>query len=863
MRFLYFGDKHERPTTPESRLDDFRETQRAKTQEIIELGKKYGVTAFLEPGDFFDSPNPPLDFVAEVMGMWTGQNFHEVMAKVISGEWKEEAIVQVLKDYIPLIGVVGNHELYGNNIRTLNKTAIGFVHRMGLIRFATKENPCFFYTEDGLKIAITGTHYHLDIDHPEHIEEDYVVQEKLGDYHIHIVHGMLSDKSLGSHIRHTLIDQIKHTKADLTISGHDHIGFPLTEIDGKYFVNPGAVVRLSNSLKEMNRIPKVLLIDISKEHGMRLTEIPLKSAQKGEYVLSRAKITERKIKEERLEQFKKAVRDAGMKKATDIIEIIRDLADEKSIPSTVKEDLINRISEKKKEIQPVQQEVVEEAYIEKMVLENFQSHAYTELTFDKGFNIFVGESKQGKTAVLRAFSWVYENKPAGKRIIRTGADYARVTLYLSNGYVISRYMEARKGGKNGYEITDPKTGEVSFHNTKILPEVQRLLGFTPLIIDKDLQFDLNFMKQGDGWFLIGDQYSAPSKAKIIGGIYGVQYADAVFRELETEERKVNDRLKEVNGQLVKIEEDIRQYEYLKEVKKTIELCEIYWKEIELLQHRKEEILKVLQKQQELKRAIKESEQVIEQLKGLPLTNTILEETKKAQQMQERLQKCVSKYKEGKAKLNAIRDTLQRLQGLEQWKEDFLSLREMGKILWEIEKAWSNHRKIKEQLKQQQIIIQSTNHTEEMKKMFYQLQTMLIKQKEIKEKWEKVARAEQHYRKYKRGVEAIAETLQRTNSLPVIHRLYEEIKQWHQKKEKIQQLREQVRQVSHAMGEREKEIHTQSSKIHQLTLQYQHILQEVGQCPVCYGTIDQNTIHRIVSQLSPEGEMIACYHKKKN
>jgi exonuclease SbcC len=200
---------------------------------------------------------------------------------------------------------------------------IGFMEKLGLVRFATKENPYIITTEDGLKVAVTGAHFHLDIDYPENID-DYIVEEKLGDYHIHIVHGMLSDKSMGGVIRHTLIDQIKHTKADLTIAGHNHIGFPLTEVDGKYFVNPGAIPRLSNDVKEIARKPKVLLIDITRENGLKLKEIYLQDVQDGEIVLDRAKIEAKKDANEQIEEYKKAIRDAKVEKKADITEIINE-----------------------------------------------------------------------------------------------------------------------------------------------------------------------------------------------------------------------------------------------------------------------------------------------------------------------------------------------------------------------------------------------------------------------------------------------------------------------------------------------------------------------------------------------------------
>ena len=73
----------------------------------------------------------------------------------------------------------------------------------------------------------------------------------MGDYHIHIVHGTFMDKSYGKKFKHTTISEISHkTKADLTINGHDHIGYELVNIDNKLFINPGSPFRLSAEKKK-------------------------------------------------------------------------------------------------------------------------------------------------------------------------------------------------------------------------------------------------------------------------------------------------------------------------------------------------------------------------------------------------------------------------------------------------------------------------------------------------------------------------------------------------------------------------------------------------------------------------------------
>jgi DNA repair protein SbcC/Rad50 len=894
MKFLYFGDKHYRATSPENRLDDFRETMKRKTEEIIELGKKHKVSAFLQPGDFLDTPNPPLDYVAEVMQMWSGIDIFDILSKLTSGEpYDQEEVLKSLKNFVPLIGIAGNHELFGNNLNTLPKTMIGFINKIGLMKFATKENPFYFFTDDGLKIAITGTHYHLDIDSPEHID-DYVVDEKLGDYHIHMVHGYLTDKSKGDLFRHTLIDQIKHTKADLTITGHDHIGFPITEVDGKYFVNPGAIPRLSNDLKEINRQIKVLLIDITKEHGLQLKEIPLKSAVDGNMVLNRTKIIEKKKKEARLEEFKKAVREAGVKKATDISEIVRDIADNRKLSVTVRDKVVERISEKMQTMKAVEDGAVKEAYVSKIILENFQSHEFTELDFSEGFNIFVGESKQGKTSVLRAFDWVYENKPAGKRIIRIGADYSRVTVYLSNGYIISRYIEAKRSGKNGYEITDPNTGEVEFHNTKILPEVQKLLGMSTLNIDKDLQFNLNFMKQGTGWFLIGDQYSSPQKAKIIGGIYGTQYADAVIRDIDSETKRSNEKIKNANETLGKTENRLKEFDYLTDLQKSIEFMEKTVKEIEALKEKRANIEKLLIKREQLTQNINENQKSLDALKDLDKAYYLLSQIKEQSAKRKQLQELLEKHEKTSYSLKHLYHSLNALKNLNEAKGQMNDTLELLNKRNSIEKVVNKREEISKQIANETHILAKTEKLDKARRLIENLnkgfdkrnaieqfilkrenilksienENLLLKRtenvdkvksllKDVNEKTTlkremliKVKRAEElevKRDKNNKSLRAIYLTVEKTETIEVAKKRLEDMKESLLRKDTIERTLLEREKTKKHIEQEEKTIKESKNKMLKDIQVYQEVLEKAGKCPVCFGTVDKATINRIVQE----------------
>ncbi|BBW98944.1 AAA family ATPase [Geobacillus subterraneus] len=797
MKFLYFGDKHERVTTPKSRFDDFRSTQRKKTEEILRLGRLHEVQAFLQPGDFFDSPQPPLDFVAEVVEQWTEVPMQNLLFEYLQGKKDEFEIFSSMASRIPIIGVAGNHELFGNNLKTLPKTMIGFLNKVGFIQFATKANPVLFETEDGLTVAITGTHYHVNMDHPDFVEDDYVVHEKLGDVHIHIVHGYLTNKDLCSLIPHVRVDQIAHTKADLTITGHDHIGFPLTEIGGKFFVNPGAVVRLSNHPKELERIPKVLLIDVSKK-GVQIEEIPLASAAKGEEVLSRESVMSQQERIFLLQQYKETVEQSDWKtEGTDIVSAIRSIPEEDERWKQAKEALLSQIAKKEEELSGFGKEV-KDAYIEKIEIENFQSHEHSVIECSQGLNVFVGESKQGKTAVLRALSWLYENKPAGKRIVRQGASYAKVTVWLSNGYKVARVLETKRGGRNGYEVTTP-TGECSFYNTKSLEVIQPLLGFSVVPVDKDVVLNVNFLKQGKGWFLIGDEYSAPLRAKIVGTICGVQYADAVLRELEAEERKYREREKWLKKELEELNEQTRRYEHVAQLEDALKECERMWNQIEMRQERKTDLEQLWSRHEAAKQGKEELLYMLNRLSRVDAMKGTQQAVRDVVQRWTEVRRWQERLETTQRKLAALEQMIHRLPSRDGLEETWSMIKQQSDRLFSLLLLWDKAEKLKQQKAEQE------ERLRRLKDLSFQ------KVEELKGQLIRL--------------DGVKETYQKTQELL----------------EKKLSLQQKIKSLQGELMKQEEQI-----KHHKE--QYGKWLKAYGKCPICHSVLHDDRIHQMVDDL---------------
>lgn len=797
MRFLYFGDLHERETSPENRKDDFPSTLKAKVDEIRELGYKYQVRAFLQPGDFLDRPKHDASFLSEVVKRWGFGEMQEELFALAKGDIKASDMANSAKRQIPLIGAIGNHELYGNALKSYPKTALHFLEQIGFMHIPSKDKPILFTDEKGFTVAITASHYDNGMDTAERLD-DYIVEKKMGDFHIHIVHGYLTNRSLGSLIPHTTVDDIaKKTKADLTISGHDHIGFPLTEVDGKLFVNPGGVVRLSNDLREIQRKPKVLLIDITKEHGVRLEEIELKSAPEGKDVLDRSQIAFKKSMDDKLDKIKSMVEKTKIGQGLSITEIIEAISESERIDENIKNRAVELVSDKMKAIQKVNNGA-SNYIIQKIVLENFQSHAYSEYELKEGLNVFMGESGSGKSAIQRALAWVYENEGRdARRFIQHGKDYARVSLFLSNGFVVSRIIEKKKGGKNGYEVYNSSDGETTFYNTKSVPIIQELLGFNYLQIDEKRSIPLNFQKQGASWFFIGDGFTDTDRAKIIGSVYQTHFVDAVIKDIENENKKQIIRMKEQKKEIEKKEEEMKRFDYLPTWERIIKEAESRLEKLQVLEEKKERIQTLYETLTEIEEQIKHNEQIIQQLSNL----SVLE---------------------------------QRLQDVQQKEEKRLLLankkQELDLLLQNIQK--------------EQTILHSLEKIEEAQQRTEMLHKKVEEYHRMNETWEKALNLEQELERISKGIKKSEHIVAALKNTPKLETKWEHLRQLVERYNKAVEFYKEMKEIIQKGTAERKLIEILKKENEEDVRAYQELLEKIGTCPLCKSHVTTDTIKRI-------------------
>lgn len=317
MKILFFTDTHLRGTNPKNRIDNFTKTLENKLNEIIYLIDDLDIDYVIHGGDLFDRPDLSVAVVSR---------FAKILKQV----------------KVPFYIVCGNHDIFGHNPKTIDRTMLGLLSSLDFINIIEKDE-VIVLSKDGILVQLTGQPYVYDIDSND--KRGYIV-EKINDgmdYSIHVVHGMLLDRPFVKGVPFTLIDDIKQTKADITLSGHYHAGFKNQIIDGKYFINPGSLARVTNSLEEISRSPKVVVIELNE--NISVNQVELKSAEKGNRVLDRNEIEKHIFKGEQLNQFKQIVESSNNFEKMDINDLLIEVSNSEGISSEIKEEALRRIAE--------------------------------------------------------------------------------------------------------------------------------------------------------------------------------------------------------------------------------------------------------------------------------------------------------------------------------------------------------------------------------------------------------------------------------------------------------------------------------------------------------------------------------------
>ncbi|MDU6097632.1 AAA family ATPase [Peptoniphilus harei] len=207
-------------------------------------------------------------------------------------------------------------------------------------------------------------------------------------------------------------------------------------------------------------------------------------------------------------------------------------------------------------------------YIKKIELINFQSHSHTEIEFDRGLNVILGNSDAGKTAILRAIKWALYNEPRGDYFIRQGEKDVSVKIVFSNGVVVER---SRTPSKNSYYLLDAQGEEMRFEGfgLDVPKEITDATQMYRVSLDNSNNKSiLNIAEQLDGPFLLNEQASL--RASAIGRLIGVNYVDDALRTVVRDNKRINQEVEGLRSNRDNIKDQLKEYDYIKNYKEKFE-----------------------------------------------------------------------------------------------------------------------------------------------------------------------------------------------------------------------------------------------------------------------------------------------------
>jgi exonuclease SbcD len=251
VSFLFRTDVHLSDRSPMSWKGDYSAEIFSDLEQIGELAKKHQVNAVLDGGDYFHVKAP-------------AKNPHHL----------NERSARIHRAYpCPTYCIEGNHDLAYNNLESLAKQPLGVLYASGIFNHLREQ-----VFEDGdLRVRVIGVPYS-----PNRTLADLLsIQKKKGDTHLLAVVHALASKNPPTSVEDfwnepvfSYDSLVSPNGPDVFMFGHWHKDQGIEIIGGKQFVNQGAVSRGSLVRENLERTPRVALIEID-DSGLQVTPIEL------------------------------------------------------------------------------------------------------------------------------------------------------------------------------------------------------------------------------------------------------------------------------------------------------------------------------------------------------------------------------------------------------------------------------------------------------------------------------------------------------------------------------------------------------------------------------------------------------------
>lgn len=270
-------------------------------EQIGRLAKLHETNAVLDVGDYFHVKA-------------ASRNPHRLVAKT----------AKVHREYpCPTLCVEGNHDISHNNLNTLEDQPLGVLYETGVFQQLREQ----VFKDGNLQVRVVGVPYSP----VRRLDELMSIQKQPGDTHLIALVHSLAAKSPPPSVEDFWNEPvfgydslISRNGPDVWAFGHWHRDQGVEEIRSRQFINVGAVSRGALVRENLERTPKVALIEVDQD-GVRITQIPLQVAPAQDVFDIERKVTQERERAD-IEQFvMKLVADSAINPDASIEDNIRAL----------------------------------------------------------------------------------------------------------------------------------------------------------------------------------------------------------------------------------------------------------------------------------------------------------------------------------------------------------------------------------------------------------------------------------------------------------------------------------------------------------------------------------------------------------
>ncbi len=474
-------------------------------------------------------------------------------------------------------------------------------------------------------------------------------------------------------------------------------------------------------------------------------------------------------------------------------------------------------------------------YIKKVELHNFQSHEYTEMEFDRGLNVILGNSDVGKTTILRAIKWALYNEPKGDYFIRQGEKDVSCKVTFSNGVVVERL---KTPSKNSYFLVDASGNEMRFEGFGIdVPkEITDVTNMYKVSLDNsNNKTILNIAEQLDGPFLLNDQASL--RASAIGRLIGVNYVDDALRTVVRDNKRTNQEIVE----LIKNKEDLKkqldEFSYIKEYKEKFEKITRIRNKIKTLQDRLELISKIKENLDKNRIELEDVSNLVEKFKSLNQLEIIIPNLENSLLKKNNFENYLNKILKTHREIDLINNNLNKLKSLDDFSLRVSKISENKNSLAIFENLYDKYKKNIRELSEVNKDLKNYKNNDEIQKISENLENKINFYSRIYA--------------YKADLNNINSKLELGNNYiknfdknERIDFISKTIEDKAKILKKISEVKDKFKEVSNEIFDVNDKLKSIDEDIKAYTISYEKTILDMGVCPFCYSKIDNESIEHI-------------------